>query len=76
MKTCKGKSLSKEHQIEMVSKYSYMLPYLNSEDYDIQLAAIQSCYPTKKEHFKHIKNYITYPDLLELLELKMLVCDG
>ena len=51
MKTCKVKSLSKEHQIKMVSKYSYMISYLNSEDYDIQLAAIQSIYSSKKEDY-------------------------
>ena len=76
MKTCKVKSLSKEHQIKMVSKYSYMISYLNSEDYDIQLAAIQSIYSSKKEDYITIKSYITHPELLELLELKMLACDG
>ena len=112
-------SLSKEEQIEFVSKYSYNIQYINNQCYEVQLAAVNKngysigyiknpyleiqlisinknghyiehinnpCYEVQlaaiqektnklKQDFEIIKQFITYPDLLELLEIKMLVCE-
>ncbi len=67
-------SLSKEEQIKFISKYSYDIQYIKNPCYEVQLVAIQEETNIYKMNFEFIKQYITYPDLLELLELKILNC--
>ena len=64
-----------EVQLTAVNKNGYSICYIKTPYYEVQLAAIQKNI-INKEYFEVIKEYITYPDLLELLELKMLACDG
>ena len=68
--------LSKKKKIESVSRNRYNIQLIKNPCYEVQLAAIQNVTNIKKEHFEYIKEYITHPDLLELLEFKILTCEG
>ena len=63
-----------EVQLAAVNKYGTSIQYIKEPCYEVQLAAIQEETNKVKEHFKYIREYITYPDLLELLEIKILAC--
>ncbi len=49
--------------------------FIKNPSYEIQLAAIQNETAIYKKYFELIKKYITYSDLLELIELKILTCN-
>ena len=67
--------LSKKNQIKSVSNNRHNIQLINNPCYEVQLAAIQEKTNKLKYHFEYIKKCITYPDLLELLELKILACE-
>ena len=64
-----------EVQLAAVNQDGYCIEHINNPGYEVQLAAIQEKTNELKDHFEFIKPYITYPDLLELLEIKMLACE-
>ena len=64
-----------EVQLAAVNNNGLNIQYIKTPWYEVQLAAIQEKTNKLKQHFKFIKQYITYPDLLELLELKILACN-
>ena len=66
---------SKKVQLQLVTENGYYIKFIKNPDYDVQLVAIQEETNIKKEHFEYIKKYITHPDLLELLEFKILTCE-
>ena len=66
---------SKKEQIELVMENSFIIKYINKPCYEVQLYAIQEETNKLKDDFEYIKKFITYPDLLELLELKILACE-
>ena len=65
-----------EVQLAAVNKNSSVICHIKDPDYNIQLAAIQNKNNYAKWHFEFIKEYITYQDLLELLELKIINCEA
>ena len=68
------KNQSLKVQLATVNSDGLCIKYIKNPSYEVQLAAIQDKTNYKKYHFEYIKPYITYPDLLELLELKLLSC--
>ena len=67
---------SKKGQLQLVTENGYYIKHIKNPCYEVQLAAIQDETNTLKCHFEYIKEYITHPDLLELLEFKILTCEG
>ena len=65
-----------EVQLAAVNEDGHNINYINNPCYEVQLVAIQEETNIYKMNFEFIKQYITYPDLLELLELKILTCYG
>ena len=64
-----------EVQLIAVNQNGHNIEFINNPCYEVQLAAIQEETNKLKEHFKYIREYITYPDLLELIEIKILACE-
>ena len=64
-----------EVQLAAVNKNGYSIVFIKNPSYEIQLAAIQNETAIYKKYFELIKKYITYSDLLELIELKILTCN-
>ena len=63
-----------EVQLAAVNEDGHNIKHIKNPCYEVQLAAIQ--YHTNvlsiKWYFDSINPYITYPDLLELIEIKLL----
>ena len=64
-----------EAQLVAVNNDGISINYIKNPCYEVQLASIQDLTNVFKWHFQEIKPHITYPDLLELLELKILACE-
>ena len=62
-----------EVQLVAVRHHGINIQHIENPGYEVQQISIQQNY--NKEYFEYIKPYITYPDLLELLELKILSAD-
>ena len=62
-------------QLTTININSYAIRYIKDPWYEVQLAAIQQNHNYTKQELRFIKRSITYPDLLELLELKILACE-
>ena len=69
------KRVSINMQISIINENNYAIVYFKKPCYQVQLIAIQNIVDFKKYKFEYIKKYITYPDLLELLEFKILACE-
>ena len=64
-----------EVQLMVINRNGYCIILIKDPGYEVQLSAIQNNLNINKNYFKFIKSYITYPDLLELIELKILACE-
>ena len=67
--------ITKEKEIEFISKNGCNIEFIENPCYDLQLAAIQQNHNYTKQELRFIKRSITYQDLIELLELKILDCE-
>ena len=64
-----------EVQLVAVNENGHCIILIKDPGYEVQLSAIQNNLNINKNYFEFIKPYITYPDLLELLEIKILACE-
>ena len=64
-----------EVQLAAVNQNGYNIEFIKDSCYEVQLVSIQEETNRLKYEFEFIKPYITYPDLIELIELKILACE-